>query len=212
MSKEVWKSIKGFSKYEVSTLGRVRIVANEAIMKPYLSNHYCKVSLTNDDGIQRHRRIHRLVADTFLTNPHNHPDIDHIDGVKTNNVVENIRWLSKSDNLKAWLKSQGITSIRDRRTPLRFTRPGKTLYFSSLSKACKHFKKARGTIFGAIVNCLDYPQRGWCGWRVERISEEDYDVYLAIQQTLKDLEIEPLAESTDVLVEAGIFAPKNPPT
>jgi hypothetical protein len=100
------------------------------------------------------------------------------------------------------------------RTPLRFSKPGKTLYFTSLTAACKHFKKARGTIFGAIQNCIDYPhrQRGWCGWKVERISEEAYDVYEAIQQTLTDLEIEPLPESTDVLVEAGILPPKNPAT
>ena len=211
----MWSDIAGFSKYQVSTHGRVRIKGTETLMSPYLSNHYWKISLQDDITKKtRHRRVHRLMGDAFLINIHNHPEIDHIDGVKTNNMIENLRWISKSENLKAWLKNNNLTSMRELRTPLRFTRTGETLYFPSLGSACRFFKKARGTIFGAIQNCLDYPPRthGWKGWKVERISEEDYHCYEAIQATLKQLKIKPLAKGTDVLVEAGIFPPKNPPT
>jgi len=51
------------------------------------------------DGKNKHCRIHRLVAEAFIPNPDNLPEVNHIDGVKLNNCVENLEWTSRSANM-----------------------------------------------------------------------------------------------------------------
>lgn len=114
MSEEIWKDIKGYEgMYAVSTHGRVKVYAHtttnsfgvdcpfrERIMKPRVSsNGYYYVGL----GRTKNREqvaIHRLVAQTFIPNPLNKPQVNHIDADKHNNNVENLEWVTISENLK----------------------------------------------------------------------------------------------------------------
>lgn len=97
---EEWKLIKDFEDYEVSSLGRIRSFkwGKERIRKAnddkrgYLGLLLCK------DGKQYTRKVHRLVAETFLDRPTNATDVDHIDRDKANNVVNNLRWVTHSVN------------------------------------------------------------------------------------------------------------------
>ena len=98
MSNEIWKGIKGFDgRYQVSTWGRVKGV-NGRILKPYVNhNGYLKVGLMKD-GADHKKRVHRLVAEAFIPNHLNLPEVNHIDGNKRNNSVTNLEWVDGEMN------------------------------------------------------------------------------------------------------------------
>jgi hypothetical protein len=107
---EIWKSIDGYkSIYEVSNLGNVRSLdridfAGRHLKGKLFSTNakcgdYVTVRLTQMGMTQTHR-IHRLVAETFIPNPLNLPEVNHIDGNKQNNCVENLEWCDYSENIK----------------------------------------------------------------------------------------------------------------
>ena len=100
---EVWKDIEGYEGlYQVSNKGRVKSFhfGKEKILKPYLrANGYLMLCL-QVDKIKAHFIIHRLVATAFIPNPVNLPVVNHIDGNKQNNCVENLEWTTYSENEK----------------------------------------------------------------------------------------------------------------
>ena len=106
----IWKSVKGFEGYyEVSNKGEVkaleRLVLNngspqhkhERILKQGNSGKYKTVSLCKDGKVYA-KTVHRLVAETFIPNPDNKPNVDHIDTNPLNNNVENLRWVTQKEN------------------------------------------------------------------------------------------------------------------
>lgn len=96
---EYWKLIA--PGYEVSTLGRVRKWQDgeTQILTPKLTDRgYSRVEL-KIDGRSNSYRVHRLVAQAFIPNPEGKPEINHINGVKTDNRVENLEWCTRSENM-----------------------------------------------------------------------------------------------------------------
>jgi hypothetical protein len=108
---EVWKEIKGYEgKYEISNLGRIKSlfmyrykldgnykVFRELIITPKrATNGYLGVDLSLNGKI-RHS-IHRLVAINFIENPYDYKEVNHIDGDKENNKVDNLEWMSLQQN------------------------------------------------------------------------------------------------------------------
>lgn len=92
-----WRVIEGFENYEVSDAGDVR--RGDRILKGTIQ--LCKggykrirVDLTKE-GARKNCIVARLVAEAFLPNPDNHPEVDHIDQDSTNNHVSNLRWASR---------------------------------------------------------------------------------------------------------------------
>ena len=110
---EVWKPIVGFENlYKCSSMGRIKskfktvailnsfksypekIILQQQYKSGYLYHSLCK------DGIVRTKLPHRLIAKTFLDNPHNKPEVNHKNGVKSDNRLVNLEWNTRSENQK----------------------------------------------------------------------------------------------------------------
>ena len=97
-NRENWRSVNLYLNYEVSSVGRVKNVNTGKMLKPYLgSNGYYIISLCSNGNVKK-PKIHRLVAQAFITNLECKLLVDHCDGDKTNNCVSNLRWATKSEN------------------------------------------------------------------------------------------------------------------
>ena len=107
--KETWKDIPNYEGfYQASNLGNIRSLSfgprnmrkshDVKLLKQSLTNcGYMKVQLYKR-GVPKMHYVHRLVAETFLPNPNNEPQVNHIDGNKQNNNVNNLEWSSASHN------------------------------------------------------------------------------------------------------------------
>ena len=92
---EIWKKIDGFETYSVSNMGRVRNDGTGKVLKPQIERGYQRVHLYPGG---RWMRVHRLVALTFIPNPDNLLQINHINEDKTDNRVENLEWCTAQYN------------------------------------------------------------------------------------------------------------------
>lgn len=102
MESEVWKDVKGYEGlYQVSSFGRVKSLKKSTsgrVLKPIITRYgYLVLSLCKS-GEMTIKRIHRLVAQAFIPNPENKPQVDHINTVRTDNRVENLKWATRSEN------------------------------------------------------------------------------------------------------------------
>lgn len=123
MPGEVWISIKGFEGlYEVSSLGRVRscdtiqhrsngrVECDFRIKGKILKNRYTGRDAAEGRGYAtvllsgKNYKVHRLVAEAFIENAHEYEQVNHIDGNKKNNCVENLEWCAGSQNIQHSLK------------------------------------------------------------------------------------------------------------
>ena len=107
---EVWKDIPGYEgRYQISNAGRVKSLPKrkgrgigypigERILRHSINSRgYCNIVLCKD-GETTTFALHRLVAENFIDNPLNLPEVDHKDRDKTNNHINNLRWSTISDN------------------------------------------------------------------------------------------------------------------
>jgi hypothetical protein len=102
---EIWKPIIGFEGlYEVSNLGRVRSLRRKIIMSARKRNDgYMSCTLSNG-GIVKNKLIHRLVAEAFIPNNEDKPEVNHVDGNKQNNFKNNLQWVTASENQRHSIK------------------------------------------------------------------------------------------------------------
>lgn len=102
---EEWRDVAGYEgRYQISNYGRVKsLTENQVkILKPHLhTGGYLRVSL----GRQKKFKIHRLVAETFLDNPLNLAEVDHIHGNKMDNYFKNLEWVTLKENKRRAFKN-----------------------------------------------------------------------------------------------------------
>lgn len=97
---EEWRDVQGYEGlYQVSDQGRVRNVRRGRILKPHIVGAGYAQTTLSDRGSRRYLLIHRLVAQAFIPNPESKPQINHKNGIKTDNRVENLEWCTLSENL-----------------------------------------------------------------------------------------------------------------
>ena len=101
MNTEIWKPIPGAEGYEVSNLGNVRNANKTTHLALSILNGYYKVCL----GKYGTYLVHRLVAQTFIPNPKDKPQVNHINGNKRDNRAENLEWVTASENTQHAVKT-----------------------------------------------------------------------------------------------------------
>lgn len=128
---ETWKPVKGFEKYyEASNTGKIKRKAgltyykdgrvarfSETILRPSINHKgYEKVYLSVESK-KYSKYVHRLVAQTYIPNPDNKITVNHKDCNKRNNAVENLEWLTNTENMRHAFDN-GIYKERDKTTIL----------------------------------------------------------------------------------------------
>ena len=147
---EIWKKTNINDDISVSNMGNVRNDKTKTIYKQNHKNGYLYVTLkttTETETKERGQRIHRLVAEAFIPNddPKNKNQVNHIDGNKSNNKVDNLEWISQSDNIKH-AASTGLLKSQARKIH-QFDKDGKLIKtYDSISQASKDTGIDDGTI------------------------------------------------------------------
>lgn len=109
---ETWKDIKGFEgHYQVSNLGNVRNTRNNYVYHMYAKNKRYYTVVLYYNGKRITKRVHRLVAETFISNPNNLPQVNHKDLNKQNNNVDNLEWCDASFNVRHAIKN-GASNLK----------------------------------------------------------------------------------------------------
>lgn len=162
LANEEWRSVSGFEdKYQVSNLGRLRTLGNRIYHSRCNYNQrqtkihefsnlnqwgYISVGLWKD-GKCSQRMLHRLVAEAFIPNPDNLPFVNHIDGNKRNNCVENLEWVTAKENAQHAIRT-GLNPANGESKPVLCIT--NNTYYSSISEAQRTLGLDRGSILESI--------------------------------------------------------------
>lgn len=143
--------------YQVSNMGNVKSVRNNKILSQTNHNGGYKLVSISIDGNHKELTVHRLVALAFIPNPNGCRDVNHKDGNKANNSVENLEWVSHSENIK---HSYRQLNQRRHHKPVRCVETG-IIYLS-----CKEASDRTGINRGSINHAIRgmYKQAGGFTW------------------------------------------------
>lgn len=145
---EKWKSIEGYEGlYEISTMGRVKSmerkvkngngyrIVRERILKPHKHNNGYLQLLIHKEGTIKKYYIHRLVAEAFISNPLNFPEVNHLNEDKTDNRLENLEFCDKKHNCNYGTRIERISKANSK--PVKCIETGLT--FSSATEVKRKF-------------------------------------------------------------------------
>lgn len=178
-SNEKWTDIVGYEGYyKISNLGNVksckRIIKHglgnadrtikPRIIKPYNDNHgYHMVSLSKDGKAKKHK-VHRLVAEAFISNPKNKPTVNHLNEIRNDNRVENLEWATFKENNNYGSHNERVSKTLSRPIEQLDKNDNKISIFESVREA----SLATGIHIMNIKSCLSHDNRNFAGgykWR-----------------------------------------------
>lgn len=101
----IWKKVKGYSRYEYSNTGLIRSInyknsKRKVILRPSIDGGYYKTVLVNDDNKYKTIRVHAVIMNSESDKPSPKHEVNHIDGNKLNNHIDNLEWLSHAENVQ----------------------------------------------------------------------------------------------------------------
>ena len=159
MISEIWKDVKDYEGlYQISNLGNIRKMRfinnitnkeKQFNIKPQINNSgYYRVMLFKN-GNYKNKLLHRIVAETFINNPDKKNQVNHKDGNKLNNCVQNLEWCSQSENMKHAYKNKlaksyatgkfGANSLKAKKVNMLDKKTKQTIKtFGSLIDAAKY--------------------------------------------------------------------------
>ena len=145
---EIWKDIKKFEGiYQVSNLGNIKSLNNNKTKKEKIlklnkdKKGYLYVDLYKNNKSKRFV-VHRLVAEAFIPNPENKPCIDHINTIRDDNRVENLRWVTYKENCNNPLTRKHNSEVRSGKNHHMYGKHHTDETKNKMSKSIKeHFEK-----------------------------------------------------------------------
>lgn len=176
---EKWKMVSGYEGlYEISSLGRVKSVDRLGSDGRHLherelhggtfSNGYKFICL-RADGHSRNHLTHRLVAQAFIPNPDKLPCVNHKDGNKQNNTVENLEWCTQAENLAHAVKIGLMPSQCKIRRSVTVKRDEKIVTFETMKDCAAFFGYKKGWLQNRIrKHGCTFSYQGYEIWVHER--------------------------------------------
>lgn len=147
----IWKPLTRFGMYEVSSIGLVRNIKTGRILRQCVNNCGYKTVLLISNGCGKRLLVHRLVATAFIKNPGNLPLVNHKDGNKLNNNVENLEWCTHSENQQHRRKvlKKGLRKVQCIETGIVYESVKSAAdqngtYIPNVVRACKNGSTASG--------------------------------------------------------------------
>lgn len=157
---EEWRNIEGYEgDYQISNYGRVKSLKHnkERILKnQYDANDYYGVILSKNNK-KKYFRIHRLVAEAFILNPNNLPEVNHKDEDKHNNIVENLEWCDRKYNCNYGERNKKLTGRKGKK--VKCIETGEV--FDNMKKAAEKYNITKV----CISNCCKGKQKTAAGYK-----------------------------------------------
>lgn len=202
---EIWKAIEGYEGiYEASIYGRLRSLDRHRIMKgankdkefTYKRFHKGRILaggldkngyrigvFYDSEGKRRTLKFHRLIAQTFIPNPEGLPQVNHKDGVKDNNHIDNLEWITGSGNVRHGIET-GLTTFDTCKKPV-------AMLDKDTLKVIKIYESAQATVKdgfnrGHVGGCCrgDYGRNTHKGYKWKFL--DDFEGPTTIESTSKD--------------------------
>lgn len=155
---ETWKDVQGYSNYEVSDKGRVR--SKRGVLKTRLNRGGYFILTLCKQNHKYTKKPHRLVAEAFLPHVQENREVNHKDGDKQNNEVDNLEWVSRSENIKhayskGLMDKKGIKNCRAALTEEDVLRIRENLECKPISDLAKEYGVGNAAI-SKIILCRNW--------------------------------------------------------